>query len=152
MLVHSCSSPSLISTGVVRMTGMASLWQASGPSRIRNGRVLSVADTLQRLRDQESARKRAWKAAGNTGRPLPEPPTPIEPWSDKATCADAALLERLVHGRARVAHDRCGHSSPFRDFTHIYTMSEADLVQAVNHAEQIAHQAELEALRAERSA
>jgi hypothetical protein len=31
-------------------------------------------------------------------------------------------------------------------------MSEADLVQAVNHAEQIVHQAELAAWQAERSA
>jgi hypothetical protein len=113
---------------------------------------LSVAETLQRLRDQESTRNRAWKAAGNTGKPPPEAPMLLEPWSYKATGADAKLWERLAHGRARVAHDRCGEASPFRDLTHIYAMSEADLVQAVNHAEEIVHQAELLAWQAGRSA
>jgi hypothetical protein len=116
------------------------------------GGYLRVAETLELLREREVERHRAWKAAGNIGRPPPEPPTPIEPWSQKATRADATLWDRLARGRARVAYDRSGSLSPFRDFVHIYAMSEADLVEAVNHAEQMVHQAEMEAWQAERSA
>ena len=113
---------------------------------------MSVAETLDLLRARELERHRAWKAAGNSGRPPPEPATPIEPWWRNATPADAALWERLAYGRARAAHDRCGHVSPFRHFTHIYAMSETELVQAVNHAEQIVHQTELAAWEAEQTA
>jgi hypothetical protein len=131
---------------------IASLGKRLGRLGCGTGGYLSVAETLQRLHDQESARNLAWKAAGNTGGPPPEPPIPIESWSHGAPPADATLWERLVRGRARVADDRCGQSSPFRDFTHIYAMSEADLVQAVNHAEQLVHLAQFAAWQAERSA
>ena len=113
------------------------------------GRQVSFGEALAVARQRESTREQAWRAAANPGRPPPKPPTLIEPWSHKATHAEATLWERLAPGRARVAHHRCVPSSPFRDFRDIYTMSEADLVQAVNHAEQIVHQAELEAWQAE---
>jgi hypothetical protein len=103
---------------------------------------VSFGEALAVACQRERACEDAWRAAGNTGRPPPEPPTPIEPWPHTVTRADATLWERLARGRARVAHDRCGEASPFRDFTHIYAMSEAELVQAINHAEQIVHQAE----------
>lgn len=116
------------------------------------GGYLSFAEGLELVRERDKDRYRAWTAAGNTGRPPPRPPTPIEPWSQKANRAEARLWERLARGRARVAHDRCGPSSPFRDFTHIHAMSETELVPAVNRAEEIVHQAELAAWEAERSA
>src|SRR5262245_31381797 len=109
------------------------------------GGYVSIAETLEKLRDQQTARNRAWKSAGNTGRPPPQPPTPIEPWSHRTSRTEVRLWERLARCRARVAHDRCGQSSPFRDFSHIHAMSEAELVQAVNRAEEIVHQAELAA-------
>jgi len=115
------------------------------------GRV-SFGEALAAACQREKAREEAWRAAGNTGRAPPKPSTPIEPWPHKATGTDAALWQRLARGRARVAHGRCGASSPFRDLAHIYTMSEDDRVQAVNHAEQIVHQAELATWEAERSA
>jgi hypothetical protein len=116
------------------------------------GGHLSVAETLERLRERALERNRAWRAAGNAGMPPPEPPAPLEPVPPNAIRADAELWQRLAYGRARVAHDRCEQASPFRDFREIYAMLEADLVQAVNHAEQMVHQAKLEAWQAERSA
>ena len=113
---------------------------------------LSVAETLDTVRAQEIERRERWPAAGNTGRPPSEPRMMLEPLPFNATRADATLWRKLTHGRARVAHDRCGEASPFRDFKHVYAMSEAELVQTVNHAEQIVHQADVAAWQAERSA
>ena len=116
------------------------------------GGHVDFGEALEAACQRERAREEAWRAAGKTGRPPPKPPTPIEPWSDKATRADATLWERLARGRARVAHVRSGQASPYRDFGHICAMSEADLVQAINHAERIVHRAELDAWQSERSA
>src|SRR5262245_42787134 len=116
------------------------------------GGHVSFGEALEAAHIRERARGDAWRAAGNMGEPPPKPPTPIEPWSGQATRAEAILWARLAHGRARVAHVRSGQASPFRDFAHIYDMSDSDLVRAVNQAEQIAHQARLNAWHAERSA
>ena len=114
------------------------------------GGHVSFGEALEAAHTRERARGDGWRAAGNTGRPPPKPPTPIEPWSDRGTRAEATLWGRLARGRARVAHARCGDASPFRDFTRIYAISEVDLLKAVNQAEQIVHEAELAAWEAER--
>jgi hypothetical protein len=111
---------------------------------------LSVAETLDRVRAQVIERREAWNDAGNTGRPPPEPRILLVPLAPNTTRADASLWRKLAHGRARIAHDRCGQASPFCDFRDIYTLPEAELVQAVNLAEQIVRQDELAAWEVER--
>ena len=64
---------------------------------------LSVAKTLDTVRAQEIERRERWEAAGNTGRPPPEPRMVLEPLPFKATRADATLWRKQTHGRARVA-------------------------------------------------
>jgi hypothetical protein len=117
--------------------------------QLRGGPGIGLAEQLWMARERLEERERAWHAAGNDGNP---PPEPLAPLPSNAGRIARETWRRLAHGRARVAHDRCGETSPFRDFSDIYVHSDADLAPAINQAEKIAHQAELLAWEAEREA
>jgi hypothetical protein len=96
-----------------------------GTGHIGFGEALEVA--LQRSRE----RAQAWRAAGNSGSP---PPEPFPSLSDGATRAEREAWRKLAEGRARVLHMGNEQSSPFPSLLAIYDMPDAELLQVLNGA------------------
>ena len=82
----------------------------------------------------------------------PYPHEPLSALPPNATRADARLWRRLAEARALVVHDECGPASPFRELCDAYQLSDADLLLAVNRAEQLAREAEHATRKAEQAA
>src|SRR5262249_7470776 len=97
------------------------------------GGHMSFGDALEAAHERAMEREREWRAAGNTG---PLPPMPLQPCPPGATRAERDLWRKLAaEGRARVLHMSGDQPSPFRDFSEIYSMSDADLLEVINRAE-----------------
>jgi hypothetical protein len=61
-----------------------------------------------------------------------KPPLPLLPPSPNATRTDHRIWRSIAEGRARVIHTGGLLPSPFRDLSEIYSMTDIELLEAIN--------------------
>jgi hypothetical protein len=101
--------------------------------KLRPTRGVDLAEQIRVAWERLEEPERAWCAAGNIGRP---PPDPLRPLPSTASAHDRKTWRQIAHGRARVLHRSGELPSPFKDLSEAYDMSDGDLMQAINKAEQ----------------
>lgn len=103
--------------------------------RLDAGGQVTIAAALEALWRRSEERAQAWRAAGNSGAPPPEPVPLMRPLRDGATRAERELWRKLAHGHARILYLN-GTEEGLTRLRELYAMSDADLATAINQGAQ----------------